>query len=250
MTSQLSEYIVTIELSSVRIASCGIVAGMSPTLAFDVYGTLIDPLGVARDLERLIGSAAGKFAAAWREKQLEYLFRRGLGNDYLPFSVCTGQALDYTCEAMGVDISVTDRRLLIEQYIDLPAYRGTSVALEALVGIGCRCFAFSNGEPDDLGNLLDQAGLAPFLAGVVSVHEVRSFKPDPAVYDHFLKNAVSSAEDTWLISGNPFDVLGAHNAGWKTAWVKRDPGAVFDPWGVEPTVVVRSLQELLELMSG
>jgi 2-haloacid dehalogenase len=223
---------------------------MAATLALDVYGTLIDPLGIARDLEKLIGSAAGEFAGAWREKQLEYLFRRGLGNDYVPFSVCTGQALDYTCGVLGVDISPGDRRLLMERYVDLPAYRGTSAALEALAGSGCRCFAFSNGEPDDLRKLLDKSGLAPFLAGVVSVHRIRSFKPDPAVYEHFLEIAGSCAEDTWLISGNPFDVIGAHNAGWNTAWVKRDPGAVFDPWGIEPTVVVRSLDELLEPLSG
>ena len=218
---------------------------MTVTLAFDVYGTLIDPLGIARDLESVAGSEAGRFAVIWREKQLEYLFRRGLGRDYQPFSLCTSQALDYTCDFLGVRPSRVARQALMERYRDLPAYPGTSEALEALVGCGRRCYAFSNGEPGELEVLLEGAGLAGHLEGIVSVHEVQSFKPDPAVYRHFLASAGSCANDTWLVSGNPFDVIGASKVGWNTAWLRRDPKAVFDPWGVEPTVKIGSLNDLL-----
>ena len=41
-----------------------------------------------------------------------------------------------------------------------------------------------------------------------------------------------------------FDVIGAISAGMKSAWVRRSPEAVFDPWGIEPTITVRSLLEL------
>ena len=62
---------------------------MATTLAFDVYGTLIDPLGVATTLRSLIGDRAQAFAQAWREKQLEYLFRRALMQAYRDFPACT-----------------------------------------------------------------------------------------------------------------------------------------------------------------
>jgi 2-haloacid dehalogenase len=51
---------------------------MSVTLAFDVYGTLIDTHGVVSALQALIGDKAKDFSHSWREKQLEYSFRRGL----------------------------------------------------------------------------------------------------------------------------------------------------------------------------
>ena len=223
---------------------------MNVTIAFDVYGTLIDPLGIARDLEDLVGARSGRFAVTWREKQLEYLFRRGLGRDYEPFSVCTAQALDYTCRLLDVQMSSEARRALMERYRDLPAYSGAADALRSLVECGCCCFAFSNGEPEDLEVLLDSAGLGQHLAGIVSVHEVRSFKPDPRVYEHFLDSTGSRAEDTWLVSGNPFDVIGASSVGWKTAWLCRDPDTVFDPWGVEPSVVVESLGDLVPALAG
>ena len=51
---------------------------MTTTLAFDVYGTLIDTAGIAIELEKLIGKQATIFAERWRDKQLEYSFRKVL----------------------------------------------------------------------------------------------------------------------------------------------------------------------------
>jgi 2-haloacid dehalogenase len=51
---------------------------MKITLAFDVYGTLVDPSGMAKHLTDDLGPQAVEFADFWREKQLEYSFRRGL----------------------------------------------------------------------------------------------------------------------------------------------------------------------------
>ena len=221
---------------------------MDKSLAFDIYGTLIDPLGIADDLRDLIGARAPAFAAAWRDKQLEYLFRRGLGRKYEPFSVCTRQALDYTCHALACDIVDEARIALMDRYQELPAFAGTAVALEALRDKGYHCYAFSNGEPDDLANLLGHAGLDGYLRGIVSVHETQSFKPDPSVYAYFLENTGAMLGATWLVSGNPFDVIGAMQVGWKAAWVRRDAAQPFDPWGIEPTIVVPDLDGLVSAL--
>ena len=69
---------------------------MAITLAFDVYGTLIDTHGVIVELEKHIGNNASEFSRTWREKQLEYSFRRGLMQNYENFASCTRSALDYT----------------------------------------------------------------------------------------------------------------------------------------------------------
>jgi len=221
---------------------------MDTTLAFDVYGTLIDPLGMSSELGKLIGKSGPVFASAWRDKQIEYLFRRGLGRDYVSFSSCTRQALDYTCQATGNDLSTGHREALMACYKDLPAYPGAAVALAHLKEAGFSNYAFSNGDPEDLATLFRNAGLESSLDGVVSVQSVRSFKPDPAVYAHFCAVAESKPEDTWLISGNPFDVIGAAKCGWRTAWVRRNPAQLFDPWDCGPTVIVDDLSELLAVI--
>ena len=72
-----------------------------------------------------------------------------------------------------------------------------------------KLYAFSNGKYEDVEALLNAADLMKFFTRVVSVDDVRSFKPDPSVYLHFLSESESTASVAWLVSSNPFDVIGA-----------------------------------------
>lgn len=217
---------------------------MALTLAFDVYGTLIDTSGVTEVLRQHVGDQAADFARLWREKQLEYSFRRGLMRYYEPFTVCTENALDYVCAAFATEISDADKARLMAEYRLLPVFSEVTEGLQALLAADHRIYAFSNGYPHDVENLLRNANIHHYFIDVISVHEVQSFKPDPAVYQHFLKCSGAQPAEAWLISSNPFDVIGALNVGMQAAWVKRSPDALFDPWGIQPTVIVSGLTEL------
>lgn len=133
---------------------------------------------------------------------------------------------------------------LLSAYRKLPAFPDAVPALDHLARAGVSCHAFSNGDPDDLRMTLDATGLTDPLESVVSVAPVRSFKPDPEVYAHFLARKGADRSRAWLISGNPFDVIGAARAGWNTVWLRRDPVRPFDKWEVEPTLTVPSLSDL------
>jgi 2-haloacid dehalogenase len=222
---------------------------MSLTIAFDVYGTLINTSGIATALQRHVGESAAEFAKIWRDKQLEYSFRRGLMRKYRDFSVCTRDALDYTCEYMKFTITPSDKDELMAQYRVLPAFPDAIEGLEKLRSSPHRLFAFSNGRKDDVVNLLQTAGIEDSFDGVVSVEGVESFKPNPDVYEYFLSQAKSKAADSWLISGNPFDIIGSISVGMSAAWVKRSAEAVFDPWEIEPTMTVTSLVELADKLA-
>lgn len=219
---------------------------MAITLAFDVYGTLIDTHGVTVALEKYVGGQAQDFSRTWREKQLEYSFRRGLMQNYVTFAVCTGQALDYTSAFYKVSLSATAREELLAAYRVLPAFADVKEGLSRARSAGFRLFAFSNGSAEAVEKLLVVAGIREFFLDVVSVDEMKSFKPNPAVYSHFLRWAKVAGGEAWLISGNPFDVIGAISAGLRGAWVQRSPEAIFDPWGIEPTLTVESLLSLSE----
>jgi 2-haloacid dehalogenase len=81
------------------------------------------------------------------------------------------------------------------------------------------------------------------------VDEIKSFKPNPGVYCHFLRRAGACGSQAWLVSSNPFDVIGAISAGMKAAWIQRTPDTIFDPWGIEPTITVRNLSDLAAQIS-
>lgn len=223
---------------------------MSKIIAFDVYGTLIDTAGIVTALEKLIAAQAEPFSTLWRAKQLEYSFRRGLMQNYRDFSVCTRHALDFCCATFQVEMSAAERDGLLEAYRYLPAFIDAEQGLAQLKADGCRLYAFSNGKPEDVRNLLAHARIDQYLEGVVSTDEIKSFKPNPAVYAHFLRQAGASGCDAWLISGNPFDVIGAISAGMRSAWLKRSPQAVFDPWEIQPTLTVGTILELCRAFRG
>jgi 2-haloacid dehalogenase len=219
---------------------------MAITLAFDVYGTLINTHGVMVALEKHAGDKAAEFSRTWREKQLEYSFRRGLMQNYENFAVCTSNALDYTSAYFKVALNQKDKEQLMAAYRVLPAFDDVERGLARAKKAGFRMYAFSNGNAEAVEALLINAGIREYFVDVVSVDEMRSYKPNPAVYSHFLRRADASGADAWLISSNPFDVIGAISAGMRAAWVKRSPDALFDPWGIEPTLTVNSLLSLAE----
>ncbi len=218
---------------------------MAITLAFDVYGTLIDTQGVVEELRKFVGNQAEAFAQTWRSKQLEYSFRRGLMQRYEDFSVCISNALDYSCASYKTTLTHSQKTELLDTYRELPIFADVNQCLSQLTQSNYRAYAFSNGSTNTIESLLGSAGIKDFFIEIVSVEETKTFKPNPDVYQYFLQKTESSSEETWLISSNPFDVIGAISAGMKAAWVKRSEAAIFDPWGIEPTITVNSLSGLL-----
>ena len=217
---------------------------MPAVLAFDVYGTLIDTNGVVVKLQEFVGDTAEEFSRVWREKQLEYSFRRGLMRTYENFGVCTSQALDYTNTALDAGLTAEQKTALLTEYRGLPAFDDAEESLVGLRAEGHALYAFSNGTADAVEALLVAAGIRDLFDGVVSVDACRTFKPNPDVYEHLLISTAASAGETWLISSNPFDVIGAVSAGLRGVWVQRSAESTFDPWGIEPTVTISSLDAL------
>tara|TARA_B110000211_G_scaffold193708_1_gene221543 strand:+ start:221 stop:892 length:672 start_codon:yes stop_codon:yes gene_type:complete len=222
---------------------------MATTLAFDICGTLIDTQGISQKLFDIIGAQATDFAHRWREKQLEYSFRRGLMRRYESFSTCTVQALDYTDRLFATNISITDKQALMDAYKTLPAFTDVTQSLILAQKAGFRLFAFSNGSESAVEQLLQSAGIRSYFEGVISVESLQTFKPNPDVYQYFLDKTNSQPGNSWLVSSNPFDVIGAVSAGMKAAWLQRNAKALFDSWGFTPTVTLKHLSQLPELLS-
>ena len=217
---------------------------MPDAIGFDVYGTLVDPLQMNARLEPLAGELSGRLAALWREKQLEYTFRRGLMREYEDFDACTRQALVFAAGALGVKLSEQERERLIEEYRSLSLFPDVIPGIKALKERSLTLVAFSNGVESTVRTLLARAGILPHLQDVISVDDLKTFKPDPDVYRYLTRRLGTEPSETWLVSSNPFDVIGAKAVGLKTAWVRRNPDTQFDPWGIEPDLVVTDLESL------
>ena len=223
---------------------------MTKTAAFDIYGTLADTAGIAPALAKRGIANAAAFAARWRDKQLEYTFRRALMKCYAPFSECTKAALDFVIAEQNSALSDSDCAEILAEYAALPSFADAAPALSKLAAADVRLFAFSNGESAAVRAVLEHNNLAKYFRGIVSADDAKTFKPDLRIYAHFLQSAGASAADTWLVSGNSFDIIGARAAGWNAIWANRG-AAIFDPWTeFAPSKIVKTLAELPPLFSS
>ena len=219
-------------------------------IAFDVYGTLVDPLEMGARLRPIAGEMADRIAELWRTKQLEYSFRRAAMGAYRNFDECTRQALDFALRSFGVEVDDHEHARLLSSYRSLSPYPEAAQALWRLKQAGHAVVAFSNGVEASLRELLAHAGLLEYLDGVVSVDNVRTFKPDPRVYQYLVQRMERAPGDIWLVSSNPFDIIGAKAQGLTAAWIKRNPRAIFDDWEFEPDLTARDLADLAARLSG
>ena len=217
---------------------------MPHALGFDVYGTLVDVHALVEQLRTFAGDQAQHLSELWRQKQVEYAFRRGLMRNYQDFGVCTAQALTFALRSLKINLPEADELRMLSQYLNLPPYADVISGLETLKANGHRVVAFSNGTEKTVRSVLDNAGILPLFSEVISVDDLRTFKPDPRVYEYLAERLGRDKGSVWLVSANAWDVIGAKSAGLKAAWIRRKEDAVFDPWEIEPDVVVHDLVEL------
>jgi 2-haloacid dehalogenase len=197
-------------------------------LAFDLYGTLVDPIAISGELSRVLGESEGREAAVlWRLKQLEYSFRLTAMGRYEDFAWVTSRALDFALASIGARVPDGEAQRLVGLYDHLQPFPDAVPALRALAGLGYELAVLSNGTPAMIANCLDNSGLYRHAAGRLSrpVGQVR------------------------LVTSNAFDSVGASAAGLRTAWVNRS-AAPFDTIGVQPDLTVPALDRLPEVLAG
>jgi 2-haloacid dehalogenase len=217
-------------------------------LAFDMYGTLVDPIRVWKQLERYVPEEdAMRVSEIWRQKQLELAFRLTAMERYEDFEWITRKALDYALAATGQELEADQKDVLIAQYNNLERFDDVDAGLKRLKEAGHEMVVFSNGTPAMLQAIIDQEGLHQYFQGFVSVDEVKVYKPSPKVYRHVADRLDRPIGEVRLISSNPFDDIGAEAAGMKAAWVDRS-GGLFDPLGPPPEIVVETLTDLADAL--
>jgi 2-haloacid dehalogenase len=232
------------------VASAADAAAGREVLAFDLYGTLVDPIAMSGELGRLLGEADGREAAGlWRAKQLEYSFRLTVMDRYEDFRQVTSRALDFALASIGARLPDGQAARLIELYDHLRPFPDAAPALRALAGAGYELAVLSNGTPAMIADCLDNSGLGKFFGQRISADEVRAFKPSPAVYRHAAGRLSRPIGRIRLVTSNAFDSVGAGAAGMRTAWVNRSAGP-FDTIGAQPDLTVPALDQLPAALAG
>ncbi len=212
---------------------------MPRALVFDAYGTLFDVLSVQSRCEAFWPGRGTQLAQLWRAKQLEYTWQRSLMGRYAPFSQVTEEALLYSCEFLRLQIREDEKRSLMDEYRRLALYPDVKTSMGKFQ---TRLAILSNGSPDMLDPLVAQSGLS--FDAVLSVDEMKTYKPAPQVYQLAVDRLQTPKQDIGFVSSNCWDALGAKSFGFSVYWINRT-GAPVDRTGFQPDRIVKSLDEIL-----
>ena len=207
-------------------------------LVFDAYGTLFDVHSVAARCESAWPGKGAQLSQLWRAKQLEYTWQRSLMRRYAPFSTVTREALAYSCEALKLQLSVAQMEALMSEYLSLSLYPDV---VQTVQDLNSKKAILSNGSPDILLPLVKNSGLE--LDAVISVDQLKVFKPAPEVYELAVKKL--GTKDIGFVSSNCWDAIGAKSYGFQVYWINR-AGAPVDRIGFKPDRILGSLNEILQ----
>src|SRR5258708_13938425 len=89
---------------------------VSEALAFDMYGTLVDPIRIWKQLEQYIPHNAQRIAEIWRQKHLKFTFRLTVMQRYEDFEWVTRKALHYALAPPGHDLDSHQTTSLLSPY--------------------------------------------------------------------------------------------------------------------------------------
>jgi 2-haloacid dehalogenase len=188
---------------------------------------------------RLWPGKGALLSQTWRTKQLEYTWQRSLMRRYAPFSQVTEDALVFSCEWLKLKIDRGAKQALLGEYRKLALYPEVSNAMKKRK---TKCAILSNGSPDMLDPLVAQSGLT--FDAVLSVDELKVYKPAPEVYQLAVDRLKVPKEEIGFVSSNGWDALGAKSFGFTVYWINR-AGAPVDRLGFQPDHIVKSLDEIL-----
>ncbi len=215
-------------------------------VVFDAYGTLFDWGSAAERARPALGDRWRELAELWRTKQLQYTWVRSLQGRYADFWQVTCDALDFALEALRLEDPALRGRLL-DLYRRLDAYPDARPALERLRAAGRSTAILSNGSPRMLAEAAESAALAPLLDLVLSVDEVRIYKPHPSVYQLAADRLRLEPERILFVSSNGWDAFSARAFGFRVAWCNhaRQPAERLPE---PPDAEVASLGEVADLV--
>ncbi len=179
-------------------------------VVFDVLGTLVDePAGIrAAILDATPEAEADELVERWQ---------RHIGNEqrsiveggrpFVPSDVLDREAARLVAEAVG-----TPR---------LPPWPDT---VEGLARLAARfpLIGLSNASRASLFRIDAHAGLRWHQA--LSAEDVRTYKPDPAVYELAVEVSGAPPDRLLMVAAHAWDLRGAQRAGLRTAYVARPVG--------------------------
>jgi 2-haloacid dehalogenase len=211
---------------------------------FDVVETLASLDAVAARLRQ--HGLDGVDLVAWFTRVLRDGMALTAAGGYAGFAEVAASALTAHTRGTLADAQIED---VLTGFGELTAQPDAAAAVRAALEAEMRVFALTNGAAETTRSFLERAGLAADVDAVLSIDEVRAWKPHPAVYRYAIATAEEPANRIALLSVHSWDIFGARQAGMTTGWCPQLEGVPTAAFGAAD-VVANSLDAVVRALAS
>ena len=207
-------------------------------LAFDAYGTIFDVHSVVALANKMYPGKGEELSRLWRSKQMEYMFLRTVMGRYIPHGENNEAALIYAMKFLKLNGGIKERALLINAYETLELFDDAKRTIPMLSNF--KKSILSVGTPALIRRLVENAGIESNFEELLSVDEVKVYKPHPRTYQLIIDKLQLLRQEVGFVTSNYYDVIGAKAFGFQAIWINRN-NVIPDELGLCPNVELKSM---------
>jgi 2-haloacid dehalogenase len=224
------------------------------TLAFDIFGTVLDLTGSITPPSRAFlagkGAAVGAdvFWDQWRARQRIEQYQDSLMQlGHAGYLETCRRALVYCLRLNGITFTGDEVRELMHAWQSLTPHPDCAEGLRRLKQ-RFRLVALSNGEQPYLEHL-ERSRMRFGFDAIISVQRAGVFKPHPAVYRTGAMALGLEPHRIMMVAAHAFDIMGARACGYRGAYVNRYR-LPYEESPYRPDVEVRDFIELADVLGS
>ena len=178
----------------------------------------------------------------WFARILRDAFALAVTDTYAGFRDIAAATLAEVAREHGRDLGKEDLDAVLDGFGQLDPHPDAAEAFRILRSADVRVAALSNGAAETTQVLLQRAGLLSLVERVISVAEIRQWKPRRDLYLHAAQVLGIPPAELALVATHAWDVHGAKCAGLFTGFVAR--GQSFPATMATPDITGQSLAEV------
>ncbi|MBC6609808.1 haloacid dehalogenase type II [Hymenobacter sp. BT507] len=202
-------------------------------LLFDVNETLLDMSKLQQGINQ---EFAYDFAfKQWFSLLLQYSLVDTVTAAYHDFKQIGDAALDMLAQSLGQPVRPAARKQeLLTLIAELPPHPDVVEGLTLLQQAGFRMVTLTNSPGPTLRKQIDYADLTSFFEQLLSIDDVKRYKPHPDTYLTACRQLEIAPADALLVAAHGWDTGGALRAGLQAAFLARAGQATY-PLAPAPT---------------
>jgi len=214
---------------------------------FDVYETILDMSDIERRVNTLLDSKRGY--TIWFELCMQYTFADNCTVQFHDFQSIASATLRMTAQLLKASITDDEIEGVLELMKHLPVKENVQEGLSGIADQEFRIAALTNSPASLVMHRMDESGLISYFEEVLSAESVRKYKPSIEVYRWAAHKLQAEPAETIMVSGHGWDIAGAKNAGFQTAYIRQSNQMLY-PLAPTPDLTCGDIVDLCDQLKN